>query len=371
MKELTVVVPTFNERANIVLFLDSLFLALQDISFEVIFIDDDSPDGTADLVRSIAQQNELVRVIHRINRRGLASACLEGMLASSTPYICVMDADLQHDEKIIPAMLARLKQERLDLVVGSRNVSGGSMGRFSKQRVALSMLGRRISDRICHCRITDPMSGFFVLTRSVLMEVVHEVSAVGFKILVDLLASAKRPLRVEEEPYVFRSRKRGESKLDLSVGIEYVRLVLDKSIGSYVPASFILFAVVGSVGIVFYTVTLWMLFFLLHRGFGQSQVVAALVAMTFNFLLNNLVTYSDRRLGGWRLFGGLVIFYLACSIGLLVNWKIAGTTYNAGLNWLLAGFSGLVVGSVWNYGVTSVLTWRKFGNSRARALVIF
>ena len=357
------VVPTFNERGNIVQFLESLSDALKKVSFEVIFVDDDSPDGTADLVRSIAQQNNSVRILHRINRRGLASACLEGMLASSTPYIAVMDADLQHDERILPTMLDLLKRDGLDLVVGSRNSSGGSMGHLSKWRVALSMLGKRISTRLFHCQIEDPMSGFFVLTRPMLMEVTHGLSAIGFKILFDLMASAPRPLRVAEVPYVFRNREHGESKLDLSVGIEYLQLVLEKSVGRYVPAAFILFAMVGSVGVVFYAITLWMLFSVFNRGFGLSQIAAASVAITINFLLNNLITYCKQRLSGWRLLRGLVLFYLACSIGLLVNWKIAELTYSAGLHWLLAGFAGLIVGSLWNFGVTGVFTWKKSGSS--------
>ncbi len=193
MIELAVVVPTFKERDNVVPLLDLLASALSGVRYEVIFVDDDSPDGTADLVREVSLANPNVRIVHRVNRRGLASACLEGMLASAAPYLCVMDADLQHDERIIPAMLDRLKTDALDVVVGSRNVEGGSMGEFARSRVRLSMIGRRFSTKICGCEITDPMSGFFLLTRSFLMEVVHNVSGIGFKILVDLLASSKRP----------------------------------------------------------------------------------------------------------------------------------------------------------------------------------
>lgn len=358
MIELTLVVPTYNERLNVKPFLERLARAIPEISYEVVFVDDDSPDGTAELIRGMAQADQSIRVLQRIGRRGLASACLEGMLASSSPYICVMDADMQHDESIITTMLRRLREDDLDIVVGSRNIEGGSMGTFSRHRVWLSSLGKKISWRVCRCEIQDPMSGFFLLKRSLLMEVVYDVSSIGFKILVDLLASAKRPLRLVEVPYTFRSRELGESKLDLLVGLEYLQLIIDKLIGRYIPASFILFALVGGFGVICYTAVLSMLLLGFHQGFGKSQLVAAAVAMTINFLLNNLITYRDRRLAGWRLVRGLFLFYAACSVGLVINWKIAELTFNAGLHWLLAGFAGLVVGSVWNYGATNVLTWR-------------
>src|SRR5579883_2692252 len=229
--ELAVVVPTFNERENIAPVLDRLAFALEGIRYEVIFVDDDSPDGTANAVREIARTNPRVRVLQRILRRGLASACLEGMMATPAPYIAVMDADLQHDERILPRMLAKLKEERLDLVVATRNAAGGSKGSFARHRVLLSDLGHRLSLWISHTEISDPMSGFFVLTREYLEEVVRSASGVGFKILLDLVASARRPVRVGEVAYTFRNRLHGDSKLDVVVSLEYLELLLDKILG--------------------------------------------------------------------------------------------------------------------------------------------
>lgn len=358
MSELAIIVPTFNERENILPLLEGLAAALAGVSYEVIFVDDDSPDGTADLVREISLRNPQVRIVHRINRRGLASACVEGMLATAAPNIVVMDADLQHDESIIPQMLTRLKTEKLDMVVGSRNVEGGSMGEFSRKRVALSTLGRRFSQSICGCRIHDPMSGFFLLTRPFLMEVVHRVSAIGFKILVDLLASSRRPVRLKEIPYRFRGRLHGESKLDILVGVEYLLLLLDKSVGAFIPPRFVLFALVGCAGVALHLSLLSLQLFSMHVAFEYAQVIATLVAMTANFLLNNTITYRDRRLRGWRVLQGLVVFYAACSVGLLINVKTAAFARNAGVKWYLAGVFGLAIGSVWNYGVTQMFTWR-------------
>ena len=358
MTELAIIIPTFNERDNVLPLLDCLKTALDGVSYEVIFVDDDSPDDTASVVREIALNDTRVRILHRVHRRGLASACIEGMLASAAPYIAVMDADMQHDERILPEMLNTIKTKDLDMVVGSRNIEGGSMGEFSRPRVALSMLGRRFSQLVCGCEIKDPMSGFFILKRSFLMQVVHRTSGVGFKILVDLLASSERPVRLEESPYRFRKRLHGESKLDILVGVEYFQLLLDKTIGDFVPPTFVLFGLVGAVGIAVHLSVLSLLMFTMRENFGVAQVTATLIAMTVNFLLNNAITYRDRRLRGWGILRGLISFYIACAVGVLVNLKLAEAARTSGAPWYFAGIFGLGVGSVWNYGVTRIFTWR-------------
>src|ERR1017187_3015909 len=213
MPELAVVVPTFNERENVIPLANALQRSLAGIDFEIIFVDDDSPDGTADAVRALSRTTPEVRVVQRINRRGLASAVVEGMMASSAPYLAVIDADMQHDETVLPDMLRKLKEERLDVVIGTRNKAGGSMGSFSAARVALSNIGRRISALVSHVEVSDPMSGYFVVTRCYLEEVVRSLSSVGFKVLLDLLASSRRAARIAEVGYTFRNRQFGESKL--------------------------------------------------------------------------------------------------------------------------------------------------------------
>ncbi len=358
MIELSIILPTFNERGNVEPVLSHLEDALGDISYEVIFVDDDSRDGTADLVRSIAARNSKVRIVHRVNRRGLSSACLEGMMSSAAPYVAVMDADLQHDEQILPEMLQRLKDENLDIVVGSRNIAGGSMGEFAQSRVALSTIGRKLSKAICRCDINDPMSGFFLLRRSFLLEVVHHCSALGFKILVDILASSTRPVKLGEVPYTFRSRQHGESKLDIMVGIEYLQLLLDKRLGNVIPASFVLFSIVGAVGVVIHLSLLWVLLSVFGRTFSAAQIISTVLAMTVNFLLNNVITYRDRKLQGWGIVRGLLSFYLACSVGVFINLRVADAMIDTGIPWYFAGILGLAISSVWNYGVTRLFTWR-------------
>jgi len=356
--ELSIILPTFNERGNVKKLLENIERAMGTTLYEVIFVDDDSRDGTADLVRSIAQRDPKVRIVHRVNRRGLSSACIEGMMSSAAPYIAVMDADLQHDERILPQMMRQLIEKNLDIVVGSRNVEGGSMGEFAKTRVALSMLGRRLSEAICRCEIDDPMSGFFLLRRSFLLDVVHRTSGLGFKILVDLLSSSPRPVRLGEVPYTFRARQHGESKLDITVGVEYLQLLVDKVIGDFIPSSFVLFSLVGGIGVLVHLSVLWLLLAAFSRTFLAAQTISTIIAMTVNFLLNNLITYRDRKLKGWGIVRGLVSFYLACSIGVFINLKLADSAVASGTPWYVAGLFGLAIGSIWNYGVTRLFTWR-------------
>ena len=357
--ELAVVVPTFNERENVRLLLERLEEALAGVSYEVVFVDDDSPDGTAEAVREIASADRRVRVLQRVHRRGLSSACLEGMMATAAPYVAVIDADLQHDERVLPQMLAKLKAESFDIVVATRNAEGGGMGEFARHRVMLSNLGDRLSRFVSHTRLSDPMSGFFVVERGFLEEVVRSASGIGFKILLDLVASSTRPVRIGEVPYTFRQRIHGASKLDILVGLEYLQLLLDKTVGDLVPARFLIFGMVGSLGVLMAMAVLALLVRVFHTGFFTAQAIATLAAMTANFFLNNSTTYRDRRLKGRQLWWGLASFCMACSLGAAINLRLANGLESMGVRWSIAGLCGLVVGGVWNYGVTSFLTWRR------------
>jgi dolichol-phosphate mannosyltransferase len=366
--ELAVVVPTFNERANIPVLLDRLAAVLSGISYEVIVVDDDSPDETWATVRGIAAHQQRVRVIRRVGRRGLASACLEGMMATAAPYIAVMDGDLQHDETVLPRMLSTAVSGDLDVVVATRNAAGASMGEFAKDRVRLSNLGLRLSRLVLHADVSDPMSGFFLLDRRFVDEVIYNASGVGFKILLDLLAAAKRPVKIAEVPYTFRTREHGESKLDLAVSLEYLYLLLDKLVGQTVPLRFALFAMVGAAGVLLHLSTLGFLYISLGTSFRSAQISATLMTMTFNFLLNNAITYRDIKLRGTKLLVGLLTFYAACAMGAAINLSISEQILRGGLAWPLAGFAGLLLSSVWNYGVTSVITWRHAQRKNRRLL---
>lgn len=368
MPDLAVVVPTFNEQANIEPFLKAVNSALAGIDFEVIFVDDDSPDGTADLVRSIGQFNTRVRVLQRINRRGLASATVEGMMATSAPYVAVMDGDLQHDERILPQMYNRLKNDSLDVVIGSRNVEGGGMGEFASHRVALSNAGRALSRMVCRTPLSDPMSGFFMVSRSFLDETVRSLSGRGFKILLDLVASSRRPVRFAEIPFTFRQRLHGQSKLDILVGLEYLELLLDKTIGDWVPVTYLLFAAVGSIGVILHLLFVALLIHFADLSFSKAQIASSSVVIAVNYFLNNYFTFRASRLRGSKLIYGLVLFYLASCVGLLINVGASRMLRDDGLRWWVASAVGLIVGSVWNYWVSSLFVWQ-MNRHRARGFI--
>ena len=357
--QLSVVVPTFNERDNVGALFRKLEAALQGIAWEVIFVDDNSPDGTWQKVRELARQDDRVRCIRRIGRRGLSGACIEGILASSAPYAAVMDADLQHDETRLPAMLALLQSGEADLVVGSRYIEGGSAASFDRQRAGASAFATEIARRVLRVTIADPMSGFFMIRRDRFEALAPQLSTQGFKILLDVVASAQGELKAIEIPYSFGSRLHGESKLDSMVALDFLGLVLAKLTNDIVSLRFLLFAMVGSIGLGVHLGTLFVLHSLLKAPFAEAQAAGALVAMTSNFILNNFLTYRDQRLKGLAILRGLLLFYLVCSVGLLANVGVAFSVYDQEPVWWLAGTAGALMGVVWNYAMSGLFVWRK------------
>ena len=356
--DLAIVVPTHNERGNVPELIARLRRVLRGFEWELIFVDDDSPDGTSDLIREYAACDRRIRLLHRIGRRGLSSACIEGMLATPAQSIAVMDADLQHDETILPEMVDRLRSENLDVVVATRNSAGGCMGDFAPARVKLSSLGKNLSRLACRCDVSDPMSGFFVVSRAYFRGVVEQLQEGGFKILVDMLASSDRPVRLGEVGYRFRNRTWGDSKLDANAAVECLFLIVNKLLGGFVPPRFAAFALVGASGLAVHLGCLAFLFRVEHVGFDASQVLATYVAVTVNFFLNNLITYHDRRLRGGRMWVALATFWIACSFGVLANVSSAHSLLRWHMPWYLAGLAGAAVSSVWNYAANQILTWR-------------
>lgn len=356
--EFSVIVPTFNERGNIVPLVQRLEACLGDVQWELIVVDDDSPDLTADLVRRVARSNHRVRCLQRIGRRGLSSACIEGMLSSSAPFIAVMDGDLQHDERLLPVMLRQLKQSGYDLVIGSRYTAGASIGEWDAVRSRISRWATLLSRPLVPAGLTDPMSGFFVLRREAFEQLVRRTSGWGFKLLLDVFASSPRPLTFKELPYEFRARQAGESKLDSQVAWDYLMLLLDKSIGRFVPVRLVGFSFVGGIGVLIHFAALLLLYRWLGLPFAWSQSSASLVAMTSNFWLNNLMTYRDQRLRRWQWLRGWLSFVLVCSLGAAGNVGVASYLFNQEFNWGLSALIGILVGTVWNYAVTSSYTWR-------------
>jgi len=357
--QLAVIAPTFNERDNVTTLFRRLEAALAGVSWEVIFVDDNSPDGTWDVVRAMAREDSRVRCIRRIGRRGLSGACIEGILASSAPYAAVIDADLQHDETQLPKMLALLQGAEADLVVGSRYIAGGSAESFDKQRAGISALATEVAKRVLRVKIADPMSGFFMIRRDRFEQLAPQLSTQGFKILLDIVATARGDLRVKEIPYRFGSRLHGESKLDSTVALDFLGLVLAKLTGDVVSLRFLLFAMVGSTGLLVHLAALFVALEVFGLPFPEAQACGALVAMTSNFILNNFLTYRDQRLKGFSILRGLLLFYLVCSVGLFANVGVAFSVYDQEPIWWLAGAAGALMGVVWNYAMSGLFVWRK------------
>jgi dolichol-phosphate mannosyltransferase len=358
MLELALIAPTFNERGNIEEFVRRLEMVLVGMAWEVVFVDDDSPDGTAEAVRALAQTKPHVRLLHRIGRRGLARAVIEGALSTTAPIVGVMDADLQHDETVLPSMLRKLADEKLDLVVASRYLDGGSVDGWDPRRLRLSRWATRLANTVVQAELTDPMSGFFVMRREAFDAAVRRLSGEGYKILLDLVASTSAPLRIGEVAYAFKPRQSGESKLDSAVLWEFALLLLDKYLGRWVPARFVLFSLVGASGVIVHFLALWAALRVVRLPFEWSQALATLIAMTTNYALNNAFTYRDRRHHGLGWLRGLLTFYAVCGLGVAANVGVATALFERE-GWVLAAAAGALVGVVWNYVASAFVTWRR------------
>jgi dolichol-phosphate mannosyltransferase len=356
--ELCVVIPTLNEAGNIEPLLQKLGIALAGIEWEAIFVDDGSSDGTPELLTRIAQSDRRVRMIRRVGRRGLSSAVVEGALASTTPVIAVIDADLQHDERILPDLYRAITAGQ-ELAIGTRYAGNGSTGEWDESRLKISRFATALASPIMKTRLSDPMSGFFAVRRDVLLEAAPRLSNVGYKILLDVVASVHRPLKTAEIGYTFGTRQHGESKLDEMVALEYVELLLDKTVGRFVPVKLVQFGAVGMLGVGVHLLLLDLALNALGLAFSWSQATAVIGAMTFNFALNNRFTYRDRQLKGLAWFGGLLSFYLVCSLGAVANVGIGSLVYDQFHGWWIAGIAGAIVGSVWNYVASGWLTWTR------------
>lgn len=357
--ELTVVIPTLNEVGNVETLLGRISIALAGIEWEAMFVDDGSSDGTAELVTRLAQTERRIRLIRRIGRRGLSSAVVEGALASTSPVVAVIDADLQHDETILPDLFRAIDSGGHQLAIGTRYCSGGSTGDWDAGRLQISRFATRLAAPIMKTPLSDPMSGLFAVRRDVLLAAAPNLSSVGYKILLDLVASHPCPLSVAEVGYTFGVRTSGTSKLDQMVALEYLELLLDKTIGRFVPVKLVQFGAIGMVGVGVHLTLLYLLLNALGARFAVGQAGAVLGAMTFNFALNNRFTYRDRQLKGAAWITGLLSFYLVCSLGAVANVGIGSLVYDRLPEWWVAGIAGAIVGSVWNYVASGWLTWTR------------
>lgn len=357
---LAVVIPTFNEKSNIRPLFGRLDAALQGIDWEAIFVDDDSPDGTAGEVASLAAGCPRVRLLHRIGRRGLSSACIEGILSSFAPIVAVIDADLQHDESRLGAMFQALQADGgLQLVIGSRNLAGGSAtGGFSRLRNWGSGRAAALARWLLGLTVSDPMSGFFMVRRSAFIEVAVELQSQGFKILADMLSSARGRWKVVEMPYDFRPRIAGASKMDSATVLEFLGLIVARLSSGLLPIRLVLFGLVGLTGVFVQLAAVRLAMAAFGETFVPAQALGVLAAMTSNFVLNNRFTWREQNLHGRAFLRGLLSFYIVCSIGVLINVGVADAVYRHVSDWMIASLFGTLVGAVWNFWASLLFTWR-------------
>lgn len=364
---LAVVVPTFNEADNVRALVDALDAALLGAldgdAYEIIFVDDWSTDGTPEAVAAIARDRGDVRLLRRFGRRGLSSAVIEGVLATTAPIVAVIDGDLQHDESILPALYAAVARDGAELAIGTRYAPGGSVGSWTAGRRRISAIATRVSGAVIGAKVSDPMSGFFVVRQATVIALLPRLSVMGFKILLDLLVSAPVALKVAEVPYRFRDRVAGASKLDTATALEFLLLLIDKLLRGRVSPRLVLFAAVGGFGVLVH-LALLRGFLAAEAEFRSAQALAVAITIAVNFAFNNQLTFRDRRLRGWAAARGLLSFYLVCGLGAIANVGVGSLVYASDHRWWLAGIAGAVVGSIWNYAASSVLTWNRRAHGR-------
>jgi dolichol-phosphate mannosyltransferase len=356
--EFGLIVPVLNEQDNIEPLLTQITRALGAISWEIVFVDDGSTDGTLELLQRIALVNSRVRLVQRLGRKGLSTAVVEGMMATVAPIVGVIDGDMQHDEAILPNLYSLIADTDTDIAVGSRYIAGGGTESWASSRMQASSLATWLGNLVIGTPSTDPMSGFFAIRRSLVVELQPRLSGIGFKLLIDLLASSKRKLIVRDVPYIFRGRVAGDSKMGSAVAIEYLMLLIDKTLGGVLPTRLIMFLMVGGMGV---GVHLSVLGASLYAGasFPIGQSLAVALAILFNFTLNNILTYRDRQLKGWKFLVGLASFAAISSVGAIANVGVGSFVFSIDDIWWQAGIAGALISSIWNYAASSYLTWRK------------
>ena len=332
-------------------------MALAGIAYEIVFVDDDSPDGTAAAVRAMALSDARIRLIRRVGRRGLSGAAIEGALGTVAPVVAVIDADLQHDEALLPGMLAAVRGGA-DMVVASRYAEGSAASALSRARGWGSRMATAWVQRLLKVNATDPLSGYFMMRREHWDSLAPRLERDGFKIQMDILSLARGSLKMVEVPTALKPRHSGESKLDALVTLQFGGLLLSRATGGFLPPPFILFALIGTTGIGTHLIVL-QLMTLAGISFVPAQTVAALVAMTGNYVLNNAITYRAQRLKGRAFWFGLMSFYIVCSIGVIGNVGVGTLVLRADAPVLVAGLAGAVMSAVFNYAASRALTWRQ------------
>lgn len=353
----TIIIPSFNEKENVdQLINDILQVNEHGIISRVIYVDDDSSDGTAEYIKS-KDFGFPVDCLHRIRRSGLSSAVVEGIMLANTEYVAVMDGDGQHRPTDLLAMIDVITSNQLDLVIGSRfkNCSPDSHVGY---RLWLSLVGNKFANKVIGRNISDPLTGFFVMRRSVFMDIAHTINPTGFKILLEILYHCrKKSIAIQEVQINFSKRMAGESKLDSQVMLDFIGQIARCMSGGLIPDKFFAFCFVGLLGIFVHFLILSQLINL-SVNFVYAQIVSTLGAMIFNYIINNILTFRRNRRHGVKFFTGMIIFILSCGLGAVANVGVASVINSSGYSWWLSAFAGVIVGTVFNFSLSKSVVWR-------------
>ncbi len=359
---ISIILPTYNERQNLPILVERLEKVLVGRDFEVLVMDDNSPDETWLLARELSETRPWLRSIRRLANRGLSPAVIDGFKAAEGDILLVMDADLQHDENVIPKFIEAF-ENGAELVVGSRKVDGGGVENWSMVRRFVSWTATQMAHLVLPRTVTDPMSGFFAVRREFFQNISEEINPKGFKILLEIAARAKGRV-IREVGFTFRGRIYGESKLSAKVMTQYLQALYELSFGKFIPLRFVKYGIVGASGVVVNLGGLKLGKELFALSSSQATAFGIEISVITNFVLNNSWTFRDAKLSGVRgLALGLASFHVVCLAGALINFAIATYLRNKGLsNDYFADLFGIVVATIWNYIVNTRATWRTRGS---------
>ncbi len=358
---LSIVLPTFNERGTISGLIEQLLNLRSRYDLELLVVDDDSPDGTAELVRSLARDVPCLRLIRRVGRAGLASAIKEGLLDATGDLALVMDSDGQHEPAAVGRAVDTLLAGNWDLVIGSRFHPEATIRGLSGRRERGSTWANamaRFSLARAYNDLGDPMSGFFAIRLDRALPLLRAVDVNGFKFLYELLAVSGGRLRAVDIPLTFQSRTYGSSKLDLAIFWDFLISILHSLSLRLVPRRAISFGLVGLSGVLVQLVSCQVLMASLRLDFERALPLAVVAAASSNYLINNSLTFRFQRLQGRALLWGLLKFLLVSSLPVLANVGLASAFYNyVSHNTLWAQLAGILVVFVWNYAASSKFVW--------------
>ncbi len=355
--QLSIIVPTKNEEHNIELLINKLFNVCSNIHFEIIFVDDSS-DNTCKVIQKFQNQYDNIQLIHRDNATGLSSAVIVGMGNVNSDYICVMDADLQHDEAIIPTMLNIAEIDKKNIVIATRYNQAGNLSAFSPIRKCISYIATQLAEFLLPIKVSDPMSGFFLIHREVYLSARDKLSGIGFKILLDLIFSSDIKLHYSEVSYKFGKREFGKSKLNFEVILDYLLLLIYHKLHIHIPKTYIYFAICGAIGAIIHYITFMIQFLYFDLPIFNAHVVSAFMAILVNYNLNNFITFKKKR-GVKSPAKSFIAFLIISLFGILISGSITEKLYNLSGLWLLASVFGVIMASVWNYVLSKIIIWNK------------